>query len=528
MVQANLMVRAVHMSKSFLKTTAMIIALTLLGRLLGFVRNVFLANTFGIGIELDAYLMAFTVPMLLFLAVPGAINAVLIPTFKGMMGKAEAMRRNVLFHKTMGVTAVAFLIITIAGIVWSSQIIALLAPGFSPDKQALTAALLKLMMPSALFIGIIAILSSVLNAHYEFFTPTLGTIINGLVVIISLYTLVPMLGIRGIAWGTMLGYFIYACFLFLPTRKRGYTFKLNFKIQKDPDLRSMGERFIPVFIGIIVSQLYLLVERVMASGLGDQKVTVLSFGLGLVELPVAIFAGALAVPLFPLLAEFVKKQQMTQMKDTLRKGMLYQYFLLLPAMFGFIILSEEIVGFFYNYSETVTDEAIALTAWGMIFYSFSMLGRAASDLLTRASYAIENTKTPVIINSVSIGVYVILGFILIRPLDFAGLALAYSLAHLFNYTMQSFFLKKQIGALYNKAFYYSLGKGIAASSVMCAVLWLLREPTVGLGKLQVPLLIVVAAFVYGIVLYLLKEALLRDIIHKALRRLRSGGGTHGI
>lgn len=521
-------IKAVHMSNSFLKTTAMIIALTLVGRLLGFVRNVFLANTFGIGIELDAYLMAFTVPMLLFFAIPGAVNAVLLPVIKGMMGEDEAERRNALFHKTVGITSVVFIIITIAGIVWASQIVSVLAPGFSPDKQALTAELLKLMMPSALFIGIIAILTSVLNAHYEFFAPTLGTIINGLIVIISLYTLVPMLGIHGIAWGTMLGYFIYACYLIAPTRKKGYTFKVNFKIREDRDLRGMGERFVPVFIGIIISQLYMLVERFMASGLGDQKVTVLSFGLGLVDLPYAIFAGALAVPLFPLLAEFVKKQQMAKMKETLRNGMLYQYFFLLPAVLGFIILSNEIVGFFYHYSDTVTDEAIALTAWGMIFYSFSILGRAASDLLIRASYAIENTKTPVIINGVCIGLYVVLGFILIKPLDFAGLALAFSLSHTVNYALQTIFLKKQIGALYNKAFFLSLGKGVVATVVMSAVIWLLRDPTAGLGKLQVPILVVIGAVIYGIALLLLREALLQDIVRKVLNRLRSGGGTHGV
>lgn len=505
----------------------MIIALTLIGRLLSFVRNVFLANTFGIGIELDAYLMAFTLPMLLFLVIPGALNAIFIPTLKGMQGEAQAVARNALFHKVLTLTALAFLVVTLAGMYWAAELTALLAPGFSAEKQALTAELLRLMMPSALFIGIIAVLSSVLNAHYEFFAPTLGTIINGAIVIISLYTLVPMLGIHGIAWGTTIGYVLYAIYLFKPTFNKGYTLRFNLSIRDDAQLRSMGERLIPVMIGIIISQLYLIVERVLASGLGDQKVTVLSFALGIVELPIAIFAGALAIPLFPLLSEHVKNNEMGLMKETLQKGLLYQYHVLLPAVLGFMILSQEIVGFFYDYSGNVSADDIALTAWAMVFYSFSMIGRSGRDLLLRASYAIENTKTPVMINAVSMGVYILGSIWLVKPLDYIGLALSYTIANTFNLIVQSWFLQRQIGPLYNKSFYISMGKGILGTAVMSAIILLMRQPTAMMGKGQVIVLIALGAIVYGGMLLVLKETLFQQLVMKVWRRFKSGGGTRG-
>ncbi len=515
------------MTNFFIKTTMMIVLITILGRLLSFFRNVFLISEFGVSVETDAYLLAFIIPLSLFLIVPGAVNSVLIPTFKGLMQGEELARRNELFHKSMAVMILCFFFISVAGMVWANEMVMLLAPGFSPEKQLLTAELLRIMMPSALFIGIIAVMTSVLNAHFEFFAPTLGTVVNGLIVIISIYTLAPMLGIHGVAWGTTIGYILFAIYLIRPILKRKYSIKLNLKLRQDTHIRSMGERFVPIMIGMVISQIYLVGERIMASGLGDQKLTTLVLANSIIQLPVAIFAGALAIPFFPLLAEYVKKNQMERMKEILGKGLLIQYHLLLPATLGFILLSEEFVRFFYDYGSGLTQEEAQWTAWAMIFYSFSMIGLSGRDLLTRASYAIENTKTPVKIGAVCAVAYVIFSLILIGPLDHGGLALAFSLANLLNLVLQSYFLKKQIGTLYTRAFYISISKGMLAVTFMSLGIWLLREFTSEWGKLQIPILIIVAAVVYGGMLHILKEDLLKELVHKLKKRVKPGGEADG-
>lgn len=508
------------MSKSIIKSTIILVAVTMVGRLLGFFRNIFITNEFGPGLETDAYFMAFTLPFTLFLVIPGAINAVLIPTMQGLMGKENEEIRNEVFQKTMTVCLILFTLVSIAGTIWSREIVAVLAHGFNQEKQELTAQLLQIMMPSTLFIGMVAVLSSILNAHHEFFAPSLGTVINSLVVIVSIYTLVPLWGIHGLAWGTLIGFIIFAVYLIIPVRTRHYSVRWNLSVKEDPYLRGMGERFLPVLLGMMISQLYTLLERFLVSGLGDLKLTSLFLANSIVQLPVAIFAGALAVPLFPLLSEYVKQNQMDQMKSIMRKGLLYQYHLLLPTTVGLIILSKEIVRLFYAHSAEFTEEAVALTAWATIFYSVGMIALAGRDMLTRVFYAVENTKTPVIIGGVSLAVYILCGWTLMPSLDHGGIALAFSLAAFFNLVVQAIYLRKQIGALFSFEFTASILKGAFSSAVMGAAVWFLRGPLLGLGYLQVPFLIAAAVILYFGVLMVLKEEMAREIMEKIWLKVR--------
>ncbi|HEY0827930.1 MAG TPA: murein biosynthesis integral membrane protein MurJ [Bacilli bacterium] len=510
------------MANLFIKSTIIIVVVTLLSRLLGLARNILLTNEFGVGIETDAFNMAYTLPLALFLVVPGAISAVMIPAMKGLIGDENGLRRNELFHKALTAILLLFMVISAAGMLWSEQIVSLLAYGFSAEKQEMTRELLIIMMPSALFIGMIAVFSSILNAHHKFFATSFGTVINGLIVIASIYILTPQLGIKGIAWGTTAGFAVYAAYLVVPLQKSAYTTRWNFAYRKDPVLRGMGERFVPILIGIVVSQAYLILEKFMASGLGDEKITTLVLANSIVQLPVAVFAGALAVPIFPLLSEYVKKNQMQQMKDLVGRGFLYQYHLLLPASLGLILLAPEFVAIFYDHTEAFTPHDVELTAWAMIFYSMGMVGWAGRDLLTRASYAIENTKTPVIVGAVSLGVYVLLGWLFIPALDHGGLAVAFSLATYFNMLLQLWFLRRQIGTLFHVSFYLSLGKGIIAAVAMSAVIWLLRGLSGAWGMMQLPIIVIVAVLVYTGCLWVMNESLVKELTDKIVTLAADG------
>jgi putative peptidoglycan lipid II flippase len=249
----------------------------------------------------------------------------------------------------------------------------------------------------------------------------------------------------------------------------------------------MGERFVPILAGMAVSQLYLFVEKIFAGGLGDQKISALWLAFSVVQLPIAIFSGSLAVPLFPLLSEYAKRNEMDGMKRVMAKGFLYQYHVLLPATVGIILLAVPFARLF-DYSDNFTVKDTMLTAWALAFYAAGMVGWAGRDLLTRASYALENTRTPVIVSLISFLVYLPCALVLMRQLDHGGLALAYSLVSFLNMALQAVMLRKQIGRLFDRTFYASLGKGAAASAVMAAVIWAVSALAVRLsGAESLPL-----------------------------------------
>ncbi|WP_164984817.1 murein biosynthesis integral membrane protein MurJ [Ammoniphilus sp. CFH 90114] len=506
---------------NFFKATMILLAVTILGRLIGFLRNVFITNEFGLGMETDAYFMAFTIPLTLFLVIPGAINAVLIPIFKGMMGDEYRQRRNELFQKVLTAVFILFSVLTLGGMIWAAEIVSVLAKEFDPEKQQLTAELLQVMMPSILFIGLVSVFSSVLNAHNEFFAPSLGTVISGVLVIFSLYTLAPLIGMAGVAWGTTIGFILFAIYLILPLKKKGYSLGWNIQFGHDEQMRIMRDRFLPIMAGMVISQLYVFIERFLVSGLGDKKLSSLVLANSIVQLPIAVFSGALVVPLFPLLAEYVKKKQIFEMKQIMGKGILYQYHVLLPTTLGLVLLSQEIVRFFYAHKETFSDQDVALTAWAMIFYGIGILGWMGRDMLTRVFYSLENTKIPVIAGGISVILYIGIAVMLIPILDHGGIALAFSIASFINLFIQAVLLRKKIGQLFTAAFYQSLGKGALAAAVMSMIIVWLREPTKDLGIFHVPVIVLVAMLVYGGILYLMKDEAVRELAEKLFSRFRN-------
>jgi len=514
------------MAHTLLKSALLLAVVTLAGRLVGLIRNILLTNEFGVGAETDAFLWAITIPTALLTIMTGAVNSVLIPTLKGYGGDrpTDAARRQQLFQRVFTISLIGCILLTVLSLVFADPLVSVLAPGFTGDKHTLAVDLFAAMMMSVLFIGIVSVLSSVLNAHHEFFAPSLGTLLSGIAVIVAIYTVGPAYGMRGIGWGVTVGFLLFAFYLIPSVRRRQYKFGLDMKWRGDRDLRGMGERLVPVMIGAVISQAYWIVEKILASGLGDQKITTLGLANGIIQVPIGLFAGALAVPLFPLLSEYVKQRRMGDMKAILGKGFLYQYHVLAPATVGLVMLSDEFVRLFYAHGNSFTEEAVRLTAWATVFFAFCMIGWAGRDLLTRAFYAIEDTRTPVITGAVSLALYVPLGLLLIPSLDHGGLALAFSVATYVNMLLLGWMLRRRIGAVFGRSFYASLAKGGAASAVMAGVLWLLQWalgdwPLVAMLAVTVG----VCAVVYGGMLVLLREPVFRELLDMLLRRVRRRG-----
>uniref|UniRef100_A9U6Y9 Predicted protein n=1 Tax=Physcomitrium patens TaxID=3218 RepID=A9U6Y9_PHYPA len=232
---------------SLLRIASMIVVLTLVGRLLGFFRSIYLSSLYGTGMESDAFNIAATIPLTLFLVVPGAVNAILIPTMRGLMEKNQ--RTTELYHKMLTVILVIFVVLAGLGVAFSRELAAMF--GLSGAKLELTADMLQWMWPSAIFIGLTGLWSSICNSHQHFFTPTLGTVANGALVIISMYVLVPIYGPNGLAMATTLGY-LAAMLTMIPTLRRfGYDHRLSFAWKDDEALKGMGERVIPILIACV-------------------------------------------------------------------------------------------------------------------------------------------------------------------------------------------------------------------------------------------------------------------------------------
>ncbi|NGQ94428.1 murein biosynthesis integral membrane protein MurJ [Brevibacillus sp. SYP-B805] len=507
---------------SLVKTASLIVVLTLMGRLLGFFRNVYISNLYGTGMEADAFGIASTIPLTLFLVVPGAINAVLIPTMRGILEKADRQRAELLYQKVLAVVFVGFAALAALGIAFARETAFLF--GLEGEKAALTAELLQWMWPSAIFIGLAGLWSSVCNAHQHFFTPTLGTVANGALVLVAIYLLAPVYGVDGLAMATTLGY-AAAAVTMLPTLRRfGYAHRLSFRWQKDEALASMGERLVPILIGAVIAQATTFLERGFASALGDGKISALMFANTIAQLPMAVFVGAFTLPLFPLMASYVKRGEMAQMKTVLQKGLAYLLILLVPVTVGLILYGKPLIELVYKRG-AFGETAVAWTTGGLVYYSLGLYALAGRDLLTRAFYALEDTRTPVTIGAVGIGIYMLAAWSMIPYLDHGALALSSSVSAFCQMLLLFVSLWRRIGRPIAATFAATAGKVAAASAVMGTAI-VVAEPWLSRLPLWLHLAggISAAALLYGIVLYLCKEALVTEMLEKAWRK-RAGRGA---
>ena len=214
------------MSNTLMKSAALIAVITLIGRFLGLIRDSLIAATYGLSWELDVYNWIAMILLILYMVIPGALNAVYIPVMSNYLG--QDLRRNQLFQRVWSVVLVVFLLVTLLLYFFAPQIVTLILPGASGEKLALSIQLFKLMLPAVFVMGIIGLLMSVSYSEQQFFIPSVGTVILSVTVITSLYVLIPISGIYGLTVGTVASYFIFALLLLLVTWKKGYPLALRF------------------------------------------------------------------------------------------------------------------------------------------------------------------------------------------------------------------------------------------------------------------------------------------------------------
>lgn len=502
---------------TFQRIVAMVFLISLLGRALGFVRNLIVSSSFGTGVEASAYFAAVVIPMTLWVIFPTVINSLYIPTMKGITTRADETRAQELYSKVFTLTIVAGGGLSLLGWLLNGPIAHLLVPGFSAGGKQLVADQLAWMWPSVFFIGLLSLWSSLLNAHDRFFAASFSTLVNAVGTILCFLLLVPWLGVTGLAIGTTVGFVLAALTVLPSTLKLRYRYRLNWHWRGDPDLRSMGERLMPILFAMTLGQISVFFEKILGSGLGEDKISALGYAMTIVQLPM-MAVGAATVPLFPLLSEYVKKQQMNEMKRVLALGIRYLIVLMIPMTVGLILLGRPLIQTLYE-NNRFGPEATELTFWALGFYALGLFAIAARDLYTRAFYALENTKTPVICATVNVIGFITLGYLLTPVLDHGGIALAMSVAAFVHLALLALFLKRRIGGLPLGELSGTLAKTMLAVTVMGLVVasgdeWI----PFPYAWLKLAALGLLGVAVYGYALHLLKEPLAAQLTGKVLGR----------
>ncbi|TSC95436.1 MAG: virulence factor [Parcubacteria group bacterium Athens1014_10] len=447
---------------------AMIIAFfSVCSRFLGLLRDHLLAGKFGAGEVLDTYYAAFRLPDLIFnTLVLGALSAAFIPVFleHWVKNKDEAWKITNSFLNLLFLTLFIFSVIFF---IFTPQLVAtIIAPGFDLERKKLTVDLTRVMLFSILFFSVSNVVSSVLNSFKKFFAYSLAPVVYNLGIIIGILFLVPRYGNAGLALGVVLGAFLHLIVQIPTLLKLGFKWQpiLNFS----PAVKKIGFLMLPRVFALAANQISKLVTTVIASTLTVGSIAVYNLADNLQSFPIGIFGISLAISAFPYFSESVSNGDLKKFSDHFSITFRRILFLIIPSSVLILLLRAQITRLvlgsgLFSWRDTI------LTLDTLGYFSLSIFAQALIPLLTRAFYAFQNTKTPVLISIFSLIVNIFLAVILGNRIGVAGLALAFSIATIINFILLFSILKFKVHFLKGRKFIFSLAKITIASSIMALI-----------------------------------------------------------
>lgn len=465
-------------------------------KVLGFFRDVLLGSYFGASYILDAYLIATTVPYMLFSSMANAIGTSFIPVYSKVF-KEKGKRECIYFtNKILNIFFGISILIYIIGIIFSKYIVGFIGVGFDIHTMNLTLQLTRIIFPVIIFLSIINVSIGFLQSNKQFIIPAMLSISSN-IIIIGAIIISPIIGIKGVAWATLLGILSQMIIQIPALRKKGFHYKFMIDF-RDKNVHFMGKLIIPILLGTAVQQINVLVDRMLASGLIEGSISALNFADRIVTFGFRVVSMSIAVVIFPMLSEFKASSDMNKLKDTVLTSINIAVLLILPITFGIIALRNPIIQILFEHGNFDAMDTTR-TSSALLFYSIGMLSFGLRDILSRVFYSLHDTKTPMFNGLIALCVNIVLDLLLINLMGHNGLALATSLTSIVTTIFLVCFLRKKIGCISELKIILVILKSIIASLFMGGIVYLFYNLILSLFPDRI---LIIQIIVFGITVFI--------------------------
>ncbi|WP_017939095.1 murein biosynthesis integral membrane protein MurJ [Zestomonas thermotolerans] len=459
---------------NLLKTLAAVSSMTMLSRVLGFVRDTIIARVFGAGMATDAFFVAFKLPNLLRrIFAEGAFSQAFVPIlaeYKTQQGE-EATRTFVAY--VAGLLTLALALVTALGILAAPVVVWISAPGFvaEPEKFALTVELLRVTFPYILLISLASLAGALLNTWNRFSVPAfVPTLLNVSMIVFALF-LAPYFDppVMALGWAVLAGGLAQLLYQLPHLKKIGMLVLPRLNLRDSGVwrvLRQMG----PAILGVSVSQISLIINTIFASFLVAGSVSWMYYADRLMELPSGVLGVALGTILLPSLAKTYANADRQEYSRLLDWGLRLCFLLVLPCALALALLAEPLTVSLFQYGRFTAFDA-QMTQRALIAYAVGLLGIILVKVLAPGFYAQQNIRTPVRIALFVLVLTQLLNLAFIIPLKHAGLALAISLGACVNAALLYRGLRQRGMYVPQPGWGKFLLKLLVAVAVMCVVLY---------------------------------------------------------
>jgi putative peptidoglycan lipid II flippase len=451
---------------TILSAAAILMILMLASRFLGLIRNRYLAGQFGAGTELDIYNASFIIPDLITnLLITGALSVSFIPVFTSYLIEKKEEEGWAIASSLINFSLVFFSLTAVFVIIFAPQLTKIIVPGYSPAQQAEVAELTRYMVFAELFLILGNFLTSILQSFHRFVIAALAPVMYNLGIIFGIIWLTPLFGIKGVAYGVILGAFFHLLIQIPLAKRLGFRYRLTF------DYRSFGVRKIakislPRVLGVGLSQFEWMISIFLASLLATGSVTVLKFSFDLQNLPIGLFGITIATAALPTLSAEWANKKISDFKETFLSSLHQIMYLAVPMSVILIVLRIPVVRLALGAGEFDWEDTVS-TATTLSFFALSIFAQASFLLVARAFYAMHDTLTPVKVAFGSLSLHVLLSVFLTYQFGKVSyLAFASSVAGIFSFLTLLYLLDRKVGRFDRKRLVLPAVKTFLASVVM--------------------------------------------------------------
>jgi putative peptidoglycan lipid II flippase len=512
---------------SAVKATFLVVIATALSRVLGYIREVVVAAYYGTGYELDAYRVAVQLPNLFRLIVGDVVlTAAFIPIFSSYLARNEEEEAWSVASKILTITVVVLSLLTLLGMLLARPLISFLAPGFQakPETYSLSVNLARIMFPALVFMALSGLFSGMLNSYHVFLLPALSPTIWNLIIISGIALFSGKYGIYAFAVSLLIASLVQAL-VQVPAfweKLRFYRFDLNYN---HPEVKRFYALLVPVILSSATSNINTIVDTRFASYLQTGVVAALGYAIRIYLVPAGVFGVALSTVLFPRLVRYETLREKKAFTKELSFGLQVLNFVMLPVAAFFIFFALPIVRLLFERGNFTFQDS-QLTAAALAMYSVGVVAYSLTTLIGRAYYSKNDSRTPLYVSLVAIGINYFGDWYLMRALPqvpktfpflkpyawvfapHAGIALSTSIVAIFQFFALLFIYLRIHGRIESGKFFVSIFKSMSATAAALATGFatynLIRaEDFPGL------LLGIVLSFLTGMVIYFGSAYLLR-------------------
>lgn len=500
------------------KTAIILMLITVLSKILGFTRDITLSYFYGASGVSDAYLIATTIPIVIFSFIGIGLSTGYIPMYSKIEQDEGELEANKYTNNLVNILIIICTIILVFGQVFTTQIVKTFASGFEGETLLLAIKITKISLLGIYFTGIVYIFTGFLQLKNNYIIPALVGVPLNFIIILSIF-LSSKTSILILAIGSVVATASQILILIPSMYRNRYRYKFILDI-KDKYIKKMFYISLPIIIGASVNQINILVDRTLASKIAVGGISSLNYANKLSGFIQGLFVLSIATAMYPMISKMAAENNIDGLKKSVSEAISSINILVIPATIGAMIFSNPIVELLFGRG-AFDDTAIYMTSSALFFYSIGMLGVGLREIISRAFYSMQDTKTPMINATISVAMNIILNVILSKFIGISGLALATSISALVCTVLLFISLRKKIGHFGMKNITVSFFKILVSSLIMGIISKVSFDILLNsLGDISSLIISVgIGTLTYGLLIYFMKVEEVNIMINSIKRKI---------